>query len=325
MSIPPWLHITLQVVTAIILIIILYIITLAVLSIDSLLANKDDKMNIKQKNNVVIIDGFAGPSILKQIDVNSVNPYTSNFLPIQPSANEKGGISFTWQMWIKVEQPDDNLFKNLILLIKGENQQFNVTYYQKNSSDSNYSKKAQLSPDYYIACPSIGFGNSYRQLKVRFNSNKDIVNEININMDTQDPISKRNILSLLPVNWTLLTFVFEDNYSFTEQTENGIKFTLYVNDIAYWQETASSVPDFRNDFLKWNDGNVYLLPNVSNTSEFLKLGNIKYYNYAIDSNTVKSTYYSGPPKHMAVNLTSKDKVYRPAYISALNKIDVYNY
>lgn len=337
MAMPMWMNIALQVVGAALVIIILYVVTLVVLNIDSIVT-LNTGMEIKQRESTVISDGFAGPSFFYGVEYNTINPMVENYMKISKSANSQGGISFTYQMWIKVEDANDAYFKNLVILHKGDTEKYKVAYYkaaptaqsttQSQSTpqaSQTYKLHSQLPASSYIACPQIGFGKSYRDLVVKFNSNNNIVNEININMNADaEPSSRKNLMSLLPINWCLLTFVFEDHYSLVESAENGIKFTFYINEMPYWSESPSSQPSFRNDYLKQNDGNLYMLPNLNVSSEFMKLGNIKYYNYALQQNEIRDTFLAGPPRYAAVRNEGEKSASVPM-LSALNKLDVLNY
>jgi hypothetical protein len=324
MPLSPSVNIGIQIGVALIVLLIMYIVTLAVLNIDSIV--NTPSIVIKQKETTVLLDGYAGPTMLTELQYNTVNPYVENYKRIARSANQNSGASFTYQFWLKVENPDDNLFKNLTLIHKGDRNNYRVGYYEPVDSDARQFKLIKkLPPAPYVACPSISFGRSYKELVVYFNSNKDVANAIHINMDVdREPSARKNLLSLLPVNWTLLTFVFQDNYSFTQNSENGIKFTFYVNDVPYWTETSSSAPLLKDDVLVQNDGDVSFLPNAKNTTEFMKMGNVKYYNYALNQSEVSSVFQNGPPTY-AASKTENLRAATPAYIGALNKIDIYNY
>lgn len=341
-----WLNITLQIIVALIIILILYIVTLYVLNVDSFVKNPSNT-DIKPRESTLIIDGYSGPAFFAGDEYNTVNHLTGNFKKIARSLNQPGGVSLTYQFWVKVDEPSDEFFKDMVILVKGDKRVFNLAYYLKDGQ--NYALKRKMPADMYIACPAIMFGDSYRQLKVRFNSNNDPYNEIVIDMNKDtDPSARKNLLSLMPMTWTLLTFVFEDNYSSMEGAANGIKFTFYVNDIPYWVESSSSstidskinyfdckadrrfsscrptsTPIFKNDFLKQNDGNLYLFPNLKEPKDFMKVGNMRYYNYAVTPNEVAQVFLKGPPKHAAQK--GKDDSIKPSYISALNKVDMYNF
>lgn len=322
-GLPKWVSITLQIIGALVIILILYIVTLYVLNIDSLVINTG--MEVKPRDTTTIIDGYAGPSYMFDLEYNTVNPMVDNFRKIARSANASGGASFTYQFWLKVEEANDELFKNLILFVKGDKTEYNLATYEKTDANStSYKIVDKFPPGIYVTCPMVSFGNSYRQLRVRYNSSNRVFNEIIINMNADgEPTSRKNIMSLLPLNWTLITMVFEDNYSVVANAENGIKFTMYINDVPYWMVNASSNDLMRNDHLKQNDGNIAFMPNLKVSTEFMKIGNFKYHNYALQQHEIKSTYLKGPPTY-AASKTDKYAV-KPSYMSALNKLDIVNY
>jgi hypothetical protein len=326
MAIPKWMNIAIQIIVALILLLIMYIITLAVLNIDALISKPS--LVIKQKEITTIVDGFAGPSFLQGLRFNTINPFVTNYKRIARSANQSTGVSFTYQFWLKVDEPNNDYFKNLVLLLKGDKNKYTVGYYKQSGgvTGNQYTLAKKLPPDMYIACPMIGFGNTYKEIVVRFNTLNDIHKEIRINMDNdKEPSARKNLLSLLPINWTLLTFVFQDNYSFAENYENGIKFDFYVNDTAYWPENSSSNPNMlKNDSLRQNDGDINFLPYSNTYNEFMRMGHVRYYNYAVTSGDVQSTFLNGPPTYAATKESEK-RQFEPAFLSALNKVDVYNY
>lgn len=387
--------IILQIVAAIIITIVLYIITLVVLNIDSIVVNNSIKVLPKQHTK--IITGYAPASYLAKKTFNTVNPLSDNFVKIGKSINTSGGSQFSYQLWIKLDDPEDANYKDLILLLKGDARKYKLAKYtyEKNASREHNidcdtvrgynvpevictcnegekrgnngtvscstfclgawnggpkgkcitgldtallnskeknSKISEFDPEYVINCPMIKFGNSSRELLVYFNTGKGpipislkghLTPNVKIEMSKNtESIAHRNVLSLLPVNWFLLTFVIEDNYSVSDGAENGIKFILYVNDFPYQIASGSTDMFLRNNMLKQNDGNLTLLPNLKGSGDFMKLGNISYYNYALTAHDVHNAYKRGPPTFSAVDQDNKAKT--PAYLSAYNKIDIYN-
>lgn len=322
-EIPTWLNILLQTVVGLLLLFIVYLITLSVLNVDSIVNRPDSA--IKEQEMTVVIDGYAGPSLLKDLKFNTINPYSENYRRVARSVNRNGGASFTYQFWIRIENANDGLFQDSIIFLKGDPRLYRVGYYNniKKGSDV-YELRSQLAPNYHIACPMVSFGKSYRDLVVTFNTNKDIHTRINVNMNANDdPISRKNLLSMMPMRWMLLTFVFEDNFSFSEDYENGIKFSMYVDDVAYWTETASTSPILRHNTLVQNDGDIIFTPDIGDVSEIFKLGNFKYFNYAVTPESVSQTYLQGPPSYPASG-TGKN-AQSLGVIAAVNKLDIYNY
>ena len=311
-------NIILQVVLAIIIVLILYVITLIILDIDSIIV--ESTYDVLPRESTSIVDGYAVSSYFANKSYNTFNPYTDNFAKIGRSVNTYGGSQFTYQLWIKIDDPVDDYFKDLIILLKGDNRQYMTGLY-----DVRNQLHSQLKNDYVIACPMIKFVDSYRNLRVHFNTHKSPFTTIDINMNPSDSVlSRRNVTSLLPLSkWFMLTFVFEDNYSIATGNENGINFRFYIDDFLYQTNTPSDV-NLRLNTLYQNDGDLFLMMNVTgNNTNFMKMGNIKYYNYALNDEDVKRNFASGPPTKDVTYEKLKSKT--PPQLSAYNKIDVYNY
>jgi len=311
----------LQVVIALIIILILYIITLVVLNIDSIVTGVD--VTVKPNEQIKVFQGYANVSTLLNKQWNTVKQFATNFIKIPRSVNTPGGAQFTYQFWIKINDANDIYYKNLPILLRGDSNPYKIGVYPK---DSQKTGLVQTYPaDAYIRCPLIQFDNSWRNLIVKFNTFNHPLTEIPIRMNPEGGAGvRRNLLSLLPANWYLMTFIFVDNYSIVNSVENGIKFQFYLNDVLYQTNSASTEMALRNNYLKQNDGNLYLLPNTSVTNgDFMSLGNLSYMNYAPDVEEIRSTFNRGPPS-FPVQFT-KDEDYKPAVLSAYNKLDIYNY
>lgn len=308
-----------QVIFGIVVIILLYIITLVVLNIDSLVAARS--ITVAPRETSVIVDGWATASFVGNKSYNTINPFVEDFRKIGKSINTHGGAQFTYQFWFKMEDVNNANYENQVILLKGDLKKYKLGFYDiQNGQLIDDSVRS----DYMIKCPLIKFGKSYKDLIVQFNTNKDINYRTHIRMNPEaDPVSRRNALSLLPLNWYLFTFVFEDNFSTLESSENGIKFSFYLNDFPYHIVTATADPRLRNNFLKQNEGGLHILPDMKTVNDFLKLGNIKYYNYALDQKTISTHFGQGPPKHAAKHANEQNP--KPVFLSAYNKMDIYNF
>lgn len=313
------LNMVIQIIFGLVVIILIYVVTLVVLNIDALVASKS--IIVKPRETTLVIDGWANASPLANKSYNTINPFVDDFRKIGKSINSNGGAQFTYQFWIKIEDINPENFKNQVLLMKGDNMKYKVGLYDFNTKKKISDNKTE---DYMIKCPLIKFGESYRDLIVEFNTNKNINYSTRIKSKGEvDPIARRNALSLLPINWYLFTFVFEDNFSPLEVTENGIKFSFYLNDFPYHIVNASTEPLLRDNFLKQNEGGLHILPGMKTVNDFIKLANIKYTNYAMTQDEVMKEYSKGPPKHSAI-LVSQN-IAKPSYLTAYNKMDIYNY
>lgn len=312
----PKMNMFVQIAIGLVFIVLLYIVTLVVLNIDTLVVSAETR--VKPKEMTKIIDGFASVSYLTNKKYNTITPFANTFKKIGRSINTSGGAQFSYQFWIKVEDANDELFKNLVVLLKGDKRKFRVGYYNESG------KIIRSEENYAVAAPAIMFTKSYRDMCVIMNTTKDPLTKIDINMNASPGVGRQNLLSLMALNtWFMLTFVFVDNFSVPNAAENGIKFLMYVNEIPYIEHTANSMPSLRGNTLKQNDGDLFVFPDNTQSGEFVKIGNVNYYNYALTPNDVTKIYSSGPPMHPAVVDERASK--SPAFISAGNKIDIYNY
>jgi hypothetical protein len=320
--------IAIQVILGLVVIIILYIVTLVVLNIDSLVVSASQ--TVKPKEMTKITDGYASLSNLNNKNFNTISPYASAFRKIGRSMNTMGGAQFTYQFWLRIDDANDDLFKDLVILLKGDKRKYNVGYYKELSQQAKTpaisyqldATKTQKSV-YAIAAPLIKFKDSYRSFRIQMNTTNDPLVNIDIDVNQKAGPGRQNLLSLLAIkNWFLMTFVFMDSFSIPKSSEDGIRFIFYINDIPYVEHTPGSMPQLKGNQLKQNDGDLFVFPNTSQSGEFLKIGNINYYNYAQTPKQVRKTFELGPPTYPMTN--PGDRTKEPPYISAANKIDIYN-
>ena len=302
----PTVMLVIQITLGLIIVLILYVITLVVLRIDSIVSVSSNK--VKQQSSTMIIDGYAPVSFLAQKQYNTTNQHARNFKQIARSLNRRGGAQFTYQFWIKIDEGNSEYYEDLIILMRGQNKKYKIGLY--NPTDNSLVK--ELLPAYAISCPMIKFIDSFKSIRVQLNTNNDPYTFVDIKMAPELSIGKRDVLSFAPVNWLLYTFIFEDSYSHYSSHENGIRMQFWVNDFMYQQDTTSlNYAPFRENFIKQNDGDLYLFPEINTRppAEFLKLGNVKYYNYAVSEAEIRETFKSGRPSHTAVQTDTSNKLY----------------
>lgn len=286
-----------QVVLALVVVLILYVLTLNVLSTDALVAVPTYK--VKPREETVIVSNKSMTSgALANTRFNTVFPFTKGkgkagtgaFARTPQSVNGTTGNQFTYQFWMKVNDVNAD-FKDKVIMLKGENKLYKLGYYDPVKLTRLPEKDE--SPKHMIKCPLIKFKDSYKNLVVEFNTNNHPDVQVDINMDnTSEENKRRNLLSLLPLDWFLFTFVFEENFSVQEGAENGIRFTLYVNDIPVQTNNGSTDDILRNNFLKINDGDLFILPGFE-ASEALEIKSFSYFNYAKNDDEVRSDFESG--------------------------------
>jgi hypothetical protein len=308
-----------QIVIALIVVLIFYIIALYFLNTDSLVVF--DNNHVKQNEKIDILVGKQSVAKLAGRYYNTVNSFSENFLKIGRSINDRGGSQFTYQFWMRINQTEHENFKDLTILMKGDNRKYSKGLYdvdtQKKINNNNND------PDYLVKCPLIKFGDSYKNMIIEFNTSKTPMAKMEVVLDgsSQD---RKNLLSLAPLSWYLITYVIQDSFSHAFESENGINVSLYVNDFPYQVSSAATNPLLRNNYLKQNDGNLYLFPDVKVVRDFMQLSNIRYFNYALPYQEIANTFVKGPSLVEEVD-SSEDGKNKPAFISAYNKIDVYNY
>ena len=314
-----------------IIVLILYIISLLVLNTDSLVVLVNSK--VKQNEKISIFKGLQTVTQLSGIVLNTVNPFADNFLKISRSLNDKGGAQFTYQFWMKINDTNYQNYNDLTVLLKGDNTKYLKGLYDTTSGklvpynpqlynqDPSYTSSQ---PEYIVKCPLIKFGKSYKNMIIEFNTNKDPNAKMEVLLEGSDQY-KKNVLSLSPLNWYLITYVIEDNYSSAFNQVNGIQVTLYVNDFPYQVSSPATDPLLKNNFLKQNDGDLYLFPDVQVPREFMSISDMKYYNYALTQQSIAGIFTKGPSLYVDNSFNNmSDGKNKPAFLSAYNKIDVYN-
>ena len=387
----------LQLIAALIVIIVLYIITLLILRTDSIMASTDNKVH---PNEIIkVIDGYGTVAQLSNFTYNTYNPYASDYKMIPRSIDSKGGASFTYQFWMKIKSTSDSLYADnggQIILLKGDNRQYQTGLYSQSTTNSivcpsspdkvstwsgssgvvggapltsatgctngqvqtatctpngwqttgcavpaaattttpsatPYTLQRTTPADYAIKAPLIKFGSSYRELIVQFNTNNVPNYQVDIVMTPPESsaayvpgLPRRNLLSIIPLNWFLFTFVFEDSYSVLDSSANGIKMSFYVNDFPYEIVSANTDPLLKNNTLVQNDGDLYLFPNLTSVGDFLEIADLGYFSSALQPDDIRKTFQNGPTlTPMKVESTKIPKM-NSNMLSAFNKMDIYN-
>lgn len=280
----------LQVLLSFLVLLILYITTLVVMRIDSLVIEPTFK--VKQREETNITNQQMTSASLSKSKFNTVFPFKNDYLKIANSVNGTTGTQFTYQFWMKVNKTNEKAFQDLVILLKGDNRKYGANFYDPQTLK--LIPYLRQDADYFIKCPLIKFTDSYRNLAVEFNTTKHPNVTIPISLDGIDPKQERkNLLTLLPLEWFLFTFVFEENYSVKDGIENGIRFTFYLNDLPIAISTGSTDLMLLDNSLRLNDGDLYLFPNYQSDDNLLTMDGMKYYNYAKTDSDVKSDFNRG--------------------------------
>ena len=315
------IQVIIEITISLVILLILYVMTLVFFNPNSIDIMVSTDNVVRTNEETKIFDGFAPCNVLSGRTFNTANNNAKNFLKIGKSLNTKGGAQFSYQFWIKIESTDANKFKNQIILMKGDPRLFKAGLYDIVTGKF----KEELPKDYYVACPLIKFKNSFKEFEVKLNTVNMPIATWTIDTDNKGSVRK-NALSLLPLNWYLLTFTFEDNYDYNSGSfENGIRCKFWLNDVLYAEQNANSQPSFLHNTIKDNEGELILFPSKPDAN-LMRIGNMKYYNYAVGRETINTVMNKGPPKTEMKNMYNLDNTSSdPSFISSYNKIDIYNY
>lgn len=318
---PRWLLITIQIVTGLLIVYVVYRMSLWLVDKDRLVSVKPPAGT---KQDIDIIDGYAHVSLASNRSWNTINPNANNYRPIIKSYNRKGGIQFSYSFWLYIEDSTPNNVANRVILLRGDTKAYGITTNQQvNNGVITVTSSNRIEPIIpIIQSPGISFGNSYDNIVVTFNTLDNPLTTVRMKpiSGANDNSIRHNLLKLMQQRWFMLTFTFEDNVAIND-FEDGIIVRCYVNEVLYHTETFKSA-------LKTNNGDVHIFPSIQSDTRGAmrnaRVGNVKYYNYALGDTQVRDLFAKGAPKYPCKELMGDDGIGSPLYLSEYNKLDIYN-
>ncbi len=325
-TLKPWLAVVVQVLLGLALAFALYMISLRIMQSDKI------GMTLLTDSNpaveTMILSGYTDSVNMGRRMFNASLQAADNYVHLPRSFNRKGGAQFTYQLWVLVGDPATARDKTIFL--RGDVRRYVVDMYV-GEEDVRTVKQAALAPEgaqplppalspgvrrtpMQVACPAFGFGPSYDNLVVSFNTVETPFNSVQVNsVQSTDSTLRRDALKLMAHKWALLTVQMEDNVPVND-FENGIVLRFYLNDMLYFTQSMQGT-------LKMNSGDLYLFPDGG--IELTRIGDLRYYNYAIGQARVRAVYERGPPKQQS-DLVLGDAKSAPLFLSEYNKHDIYN-
>lgn len=296
-----------QIVGGVVIVTALYYMSLFVLHQDGLV--KDVHVDVREPRRTKIIDGYTDVPLLVGQVFETLDARSRSYVDLPRSFNRFGGAQFTYQFWIFLDDVTASNVAGKTILLRGDPK----TYRWTDRSRKEHSSVA-------VVCPSISFGDSYDDVRVKFNTLKDIETEFRTKPQTaEDTTTRHNMIKLIVQKWALFTFVFEDNAPVSE-FEDGVRVRFYVNDVMYEHATFAGT-------LRQNNGQLCLFPSMPDAPGGIKgarIGDLSYYNYAQGADGVRAVYEAGPPQARAEDVRGRDNLGQPLYLSEYNKLDVYN-
>ncbi len=239
--------------------------------------------------------GWETAMRLRNVSYNGTNPLARNFVPMPRSLNTHGGAQFSYSFWLKIEDVTNPGLKDLPLLLRGDARRYQAGMYDPSSKKRVHT----LPPGHLIRCPVVRLGSSPRELVVELNTGKYI--DVRLTTGAQSlGGSQLGILGLAGSDWFMVTLACRDNYSPMDGAENGVHVAFYVNDLLLMSASPSTDARLRHNYLKQNDGDLVLFPDAPSTlADSIAMGDVKYRNFAVSAEDVRSEFKKGPPHRRA--------------------------
>lgn len=299
---PPHRSHAAQLMAGLVFVAVLYYLLLLVMHQDKLV--RDPQVDIRLPKQTQVVDGYIETALIANTTFDTLDIRAPHFISLPRSYNRKGGAQFTYQFWIYLTEASSAA--NMTILLRGDPKSYNW-------NDATGLPQSGVA----IACPSIGFGSTYSELVINFNTLDGIRNTYSTTPTNNAAPSnaRQNMLSLILKKWALFTIVFEDNIPVSEY-EDGIRMRLYLGDVMF-----DSVP-YPGKTMRQNNGQLYLFP--TGGIQGAKVGNLSYYNYALEGDAIKLINDRGPPtSRSTIQNAGTDVAGQPLFLSEYNKLDVY--
>lgn len=300
------LGIAIQIVLGLICLYVIYLIALVAIKSDQLYI--DDKFNVNKKSKVLVIDGYADSSQFSQDQgfINTSAMQMTNYIPINPSVNLRGGAQFTYTTWFYLGTTTEDV-ANKCIFVKGDKERYQY------SITNHHTGHVKNVVDRVSFCPMLYTGPNLMDFDVYFNTINNVKEVFEVRrLESTNTTLRHNLLSLFGDKWVMITFTFEDNIPIND-FENGIVVKFWVNDTLYQTGYYTSA-------LKQNNGNLYFFPD--GTIPTCRLCNFSYMNYCASLNEIQTLFMKGPSNKPAVPITKS--FISPSFISDYNRLDVYN-
>lgn len=306
------LDIVIQIIIGLVIVVVIQLIALKVMKTDQLVVDK--KSGSQSAQITMIMNGFVDTSAFVNKSMNTVDLSAPNYVAIPRSVNRKGGAQFTYQFWMYMDQPNAAAYRDKILFIKGDPNPYEVKKVELTAGKGEKHLETVTGKP-VISCPMIKFGESEKQMHVMFNTLENLFEKVIIETHPNESHAmRRNLPSLAPNKWVMYTLVFEDHVPIND-FEDGISIKFFFNDVLYQVFRVRGA-------LRQNNGNFVVCPNGGMTG--CRMGNLAYYNYALDFDAVKSVFLNGPPKSYYTGAFSKTASMQPLDLSSYNVVDLYN-
>lgn len=295
------LSIIIQVVLVLIVVIVLNVLAVRIMTTEKIIEDGSVRTVVPIFKGWVDTQGFSNKKF------NTYNRFDKTYRNLPLSVNFNGGAQYSYSFWIKLNNVAPDNLSNKIILLHGDANRYMVnTRVQGNSS----------SYDWYVTKnPMIRFGDDKDEIIVEFNTTMDLNAKAVINrVRSTDETIRKNVISLIPGKWALMTFVWKDNEPIGD-FENGIKFEFYINDMQYHRSTHKGG-------LKLNSGNINILPTGPIKDGYIC--DLTYYNYALTETDIRRIVDKGFTNQRFNELETDPAFNEPLYLTKYNRLEIHN-
>jgi hypothetical protein len=164
-----------QVAAGLLVVVLVYHMALWILHRDSLVGAVNEETDPAQK--LLVLDGWLDAGAASGQSWSTINPYALSFVPLQRSANRKGGAQFSYSFWMQLNDVSPDNVAGKTLLLRGDPRAYTWTRAAQKAAGLGDALGPDpvrtTSTDVLVKCPRIRFGDTYDQLVVEFNTLAD--------------------------------------------------------------------------------------------------------------------------------------------------------
>eukprot|EP00873_Tetraselmis_striata_P026948 jgi/Tetstr1/447212/TSEL_034649.t1 len=272
---------------------------------------------VSQYEKVPIFEGSVVMNAHTHKVFDTYDPQNPNYRRLSVSQNRMGGAQFSYSFWVNFGGAIDSSIAGKTIFMRGDKRKYSP--YIKAKGASSFQKYFQNveGSDVTIACPRVYF-KSENTLGIQVNTDRELLFEAEVGSAYSNHHARKNMLSLIPRHWALITVIVEDNVPIND-FENGIAIKTYVNDTLYGTSVSQGS-------LRMNNGALHILGGDQWPADS-RMSDLIYYNYALSDSEVRRIFNAGPDTSVSdsMNALGGRKRNDKLQVGDYNKMDIHNY
>jgi hypothetical protein len=299
------------------------------------------------RKEITILNGTYDYSN-SEVKYNTADKSALNYKSIRPSINQEGGAEYSYNFWLSIDQEildgmKDSNKKDIVLFLKGEK---NLYYNDRGNFNCANVNVSTNNPVIVTKNPLVRLSGDGRKIALEYN---------NIyNSDSYQHGSKYKSCSVIPTpgdwntrnknilgiydiefnnKWFMVTIVMKEVADSNNVLSlNRASCRMYINGVKLLDKKVETkyMNNIYSATFKNNNSPFYINPQIDTdhivdahnpynrvtTGSALKMADLKYFNYAIDSDMITSLHNKGFNTEIAVTTTVDNK------LSAYNTVSV---